>query len=155
MNSLYQTTSEADTLAFASALAKQLKRGDCVLLQGDLGVGKSVMARGIARHFGVKGPMPSPSFTMLIPYQDGTLPIYHYDLYRLRSVDEFYDAGLDEYIGGNGICLIEWPQTIDLNVSPALLVEIAKGGEETIRSFRLKGIDLSIDESLLQRWKAS
>jgi tRNA threonylcarbamoyladenosine biosynthesis protein TsaE len=98
----YLTRSEAETMRFASALAGMLDAGDTVLLEGDLGTGKSVMARGVARALGIAGAMPSPSVTILIPYE-GTKKLYHFDLYRLADPDEFYAAGLDEFVGGDGI----------------------------------------------------
>ena len=105
----YLTHSEADTLRFAGRLAELLRPGDAVLLHGDLGAGKSVFARGVARALGVTGAMPSPTFTLLIPYE-GRQKLYHFDLYRLNDPEEFYAAGLDEFIGGDGIAMIEWPE---------------------------------------------
>ena len=105
----YITRSEADTMAFAGCIAEMLADGDTVLLHGDLGAGKSVFARGVARALGVQGAMPSPTFTLMIPYQ-GRRALYHYDLYRLNDPDEFYEAGLDENIGGAGVALVEWPE---------------------------------------------
>ena len=83
---LYEPDPKRRRLRFASALAEMLGAGDTVLLDGDLGAGKSVMARGIARALGVTGAMPSPTFTLLIPYQ-GRIPVYHFDLYRLADPD--------------------------------------------------------------------
>ena len=102
----YITRSEGDTLRFAGKLSEMLAAGDSVLLHGDLGAGKSVFARGVARALGITGAMPSPTFTLLIPYQ-GREKLYHFDLYRLNDPDEFYAAGLDEFIGGDGVALIE------------------------------------------------
>ena len=98
-------------MKFAAALANMLDAGDTVLLEGDLGTGKSVMARGVARALGIAGAMPSPTFTLLIPYE-GTKKLYHFDLYRLADPDEFYAAGLDEFVGGDGIALVEWSENI-------------------------------------------
>ena len=128
----YITHSQADTLAFRAALGENLRPGDIVLLTGDLGAGKSVLARGIARAFGIEGPMPSPTFTLLIPYE-GREKFYHYDLYRLADPDEFYAAGLDEYLGGDGICVIEWPQMAELEPEPAVCIEITRGACEDER----------------------
>ena len=102
----YRTVSEADTAAFAGALASCLREGDTLLLSGDLGAGKSVFARGVARALGVEGAMPSPTFTLMIPYE-GNVKFYHYDLYRLNDPEEFYAAGLDEFIGGDGVAIVE------------------------------------------------
>ena len=133
---IYQTRSEAETLRFASALAEMLGAGDTVLLDGDLGAGKSVMARGIARALGVTGAMPSPTFTLLIPYQ-GRIPVYHFDLYRLADPDEFYAAGLDEFVGGDGIALIEWPQMAELEPRPALKLTLSRGETDDERRIEI------------------
>lgn len=121
----YRTTSENDTRSLASALAEMLASGDTVMLHGDLGAGKSVFARGMARALGVTGAMPSPTFTLLIPYE-GRQKLYHFDLYRLNDPDEFYAAGLDEFIGGDGIAVVEWPEMADIMPEPALDVYISR-----------------------------
>ena len=123
----FQTHSEQDTLAFASRLAPMLEAGDTVLLEGDLGAGKSVLARGIARGMGVEGPMPSPTFTLMIPYEapDGR---------KLYHPDEYYAAGLDEFVGGDGVAVVEWPGMAELDPEPALHIRLERGaGDETRR----------------------
>ena len=120
----YLTRSESDTLRFAGRLAPMLAPGDTVLLTGDLGAGKSVMVRGIARGLGVEGPMPSPTFTLMQPYAGrGGVKFYHFDLYRLADPEEYYAAGLDEFVGGDGIAAVEWPQMADLMPEPALEID--------------------------------
>ena len=114
-----KTRSEDDTFALGRALGAFLRPGDALLLSGDLGTGKSVLARGAARSLGVEGPMPSPSFTILFPYE-GKCPVYHFDLYRLSGPDEFEAAGLYEWFGGAGVCLVEWPETVDLDARPCV-----------------------------------
>ena len=117
----YTTRSEADTMNFARHLAPMLAPGDTVLLNGDLGAGKSVLARGIARGMGVEGPMPSPTFTLLLPYEGkGGRKLYHFDLYRLSDEDEYFAAGLDEFIGGDGVAVVEWPEMAEIDPRPAL-----------------------------------
>ena len=128
----YQTRSEADTMRFAAALGRQLDAGDVLLLEGDLGAGKSVVARGVARALGIAGAMPSPTFTLLIPYAGARMKLYHYDLYRLNDPDEFYEAGLDEFIGGDGVALIEWPEMA--GIDPAQLETSAAGNAPRRRS---------------------
>ena len=132
----FSTSSEADTLRFAGALATSLMSGDTILLHGDLGVGKSVLARGIARALGIQGPMPSPTFTLMIPYE-GKMPLRHYDLYRLNDPDEFYEAGLDEGLGAEGISLIEWPEMAELEISDALELELSRTADENGRRIEL------------------
>ena len=94
----YLTRSEDDTRALAARFAEGLKPGDVVLLHGDLGAGKSVFVRGAARALGVTGAMPSPTFTLLIPYE-GRVKLYHFDLYRLSDPEEFYAAAMDAVFG--------------------------------------------------------
>ncbi len=126
----YLTTSELDTAAFGAAMGAHLGPGDALLLAGDLGAGKSVLARGAARALGVLGPMPSPTFTLMQPHQ-GRLPVYHFDLYRLSEADEFYAAGLDEYIDAGGVCLIEWPLPEVLPMSRVFAsISRGDGGDE-------------------------
>lgn len=151
---IYLTHSEAETMRFASALAGMLDAGDTVLLEGDLGAGKSVMARGVARALGIAGAMPSPTFTLLIPYE-GAKKLYHFDLYRLSAPDEFYAAGLDEFIGGDGIALVEWPQMADLTVEPSLEMTIRRGQEDDDRLIEIKNNGVrGYDEHALAEWRA-
>ena len=97
-----------DTQALGRRLAGSLRAGDVVLLTGEMGAGKSELARGVARGLGVASAVPSPSFTILNVYDEGRVPLYHFDWYRIGDVSELTDMGLDEYIGGDGVCLIEW-----------------------------------------------
>ncbi len=152
---IYQTRSEAETLRFASALAEMLGAGDTVLLDGDLGAGKSVMARGIARALGVTGAMPSPTFTLLIPYQ-GRIPVYHFDLYRLADPDEFYAAGLDEFVGGDGVAVVEWPQMAELEPRPALKLSIRRGESDDERWIEIENRGVAgFDPQRLHEWGRS
>ena len=134
----YLTTSESDTMAFAARLAPMLAAGDTVLLVGELGAGKSVLARGIARGLGVEGPMPSPTFTLMVPYEAAGGKLYHFDLYRLADPEEYYAAGLDEFVGGDGVALVEWPQMAELAPRPALTVYIEHAGDDDARRIRIE-----------------
>lgn len=131
----YRTRSEADTAALGAAIGELLMPGDALLLQGDLGAGKSVLARGVARALGVSGAMPSPTFTLMQAHE-GRLPVYHFDLYRLADEEEFYAAGLDDYIDANGVCLIEWPMEGVLPIS-RIALSIARGDGEEQREIAL------------------
>ncbi len=104
------STSAAHTRAIGEALAAQLKAGDVLLLDGGLGAGKSELTRGIARGLGVGGYVTSPTFTILQAYDEGRLPLYHFDWYRLADAGELYEAGLDEYLHLDGVAVVEWPQ---------------------------------------------
>lgn len=151
----YITHSQQDTLDFGAALGACLKEGDSVLLTGDLGAGKSVLSRGVARALGITGAMPSPSFTILIPYE-GTKKLYHFDLYRLSDPDEFYAAGLDEFIGGDGISVIEWPQMGEIEPEPAVdvCIERGNGEEERIITISCRGMNNeSAIHAALEKWR--
>lgn len=150
---IFQTRSEADTMKFAAALASMLDAGDTVLLEGDLGTGKSVMARGVARALGIAGAMPSPTFTLLIPYE-GTKKLYHFDLYRLADPDEFYAAGLDEFVGGDGIALVEWPQMAELEPVPALKLNLRRGESDDDRLIEIENDGVAgFDAETLREWR--
>ncbi len=107
--------SEAQTLEIARSFAASLRRGDVVALSGELGAGKTQFVKGVCRHFGVRELVASPTFILLNRYS-GTdesgreLLIYHLDLYRVKSLDEVYDLGFEEFSSGDAICLIEWAE---------------------------------------------
>lgn len=104
------TEAPEETRAYGNLLAKSLQAGDVVLLVGDLGAGKSELTRGIAKGLGVTETVTSPTFTILNVYESGKIPLYHFDWYRLQDTDELYDMGMDEYLGGDGIAVVEWPE---------------------------------------------
>ena len=149
----YQTRAEADTMRFAAALGRQLDAGDVLLLEGDLGAGKSVVARGVARALGIAGAMPSPTFTLLIPYE-GEKKLYHFDLYRLADPDEFWAAGLDEFVGGDGIAVIEWPQMAQLSPERSIVLRIARGEGDDDRVIELENCGVpGFDAGALAEWR--
>lgn len=123
------TRTEKETEQLGMSLAAQLRPGDVLLLRGELGAGKSVLARGIARGLGVEGPVSSPTFTLLNCHE-GRYPLHHFDLYRLEDADEFEAAGLAEYVGGAAVSVLEWPERA-MEALPAchLDIQIAYGAE--------------------------
>lgn len=104
-----RTHSPQETRVLGRRLAETLLPGDVLLLWGNLGAGKSELTRGIAEGLGVTATVTSPSFTILNVYDDGRVPLYHFDWYRLNSADELYEMGMDEYLGGDGVAVVEWP----------------------------------------------
>ena len=96
---------------WAAAWVKTLSRGAVIALHGDLGAGKTCFVQGLAAGLGVKGPVHSPTFTLINEYR-GDVPLYHLDLYRLHSEDEAWDIGIDQYLSGDGITAIEWAERI-------------------------------------------
>ena len=103
------SNSPEETKQLGMRLAEELQPGDVILLEGPLGAGKSEFARGVAKGLGVAETVTSPSFTILNVYESGRLPLYHFDWYRLESAEELYELGMDEYLGGAGVALVEWP----------------------------------------------
>jgi len=102
------SNSEAETIKIAKDFAKKCKAGDVILLTGDSGAGKTVFARGFVS--ALSGDVvTSPTFTIVNTY-GGKIPIYHFDLYRINSPSELYEIGVEEYLYGDGICLVEWPE---------------------------------------------
>jgi len=133
--------------ALGKILAKGLKAGDAVLLMGEMGMGKSVLARSVARCFGVQGAMPSPSFTILQSYE-ADVPVKHFDLYRLEDPAEFYEAGLDEEMDARSVCLVEWPEMADFRPEPRLEVRICRGDADNERIAEISAFGM--DEGRMQ-----
>lgn len=134
---------EAQTLEFGKKLGRLLKQPTLVLLQGDLGAGKTVFARGIARGLGVDSDIPitSPTFTLMNHYQ-ARLDLYHFDLYRLSDPDELFELGFDDYAHGSGVALVEWPEKLDNPETPGLWVSLKRLDDER------RGIELFLKGEL-------
>ena len=105
---IYRSKSEKDTFNIAKEYASTLKKGDIVLLSGDLGAGKTAFVKGVASYFNIEGVV-SPTYAYLNVYDN---LIYHYDFYRLSSFEDALMLGLTDYIGGDNICLLEWAENI-------------------------------------------
>ena len=133
---LRRTHSAKETRELGACLAETLKAGDVILLEGPLGAGKSELSRGIAQGLGIRETVTSPSFTILNVYTSGRLPLYHFDWYRLESAEELYELGMEEYLGGDGVSLVEWPgRCPEALPGDFRMIEIIPEGEET-RLFR-------------------
>lgn len=107
---------EQDTINFASKFASTLTGNDIIVLSGDLGAGKTKFVQGILKHFNLENEISSPTFTIVNEYNSPDTNIYHFDVYRLEDVDEFYAIGGEEYFS-KGICIIEWGEIIE-NILP-------------------------------------
>ncbi len=101
-----------DTYAIGKTLAEQAVPGSVYCLNGDLGTGKTVFTQGFAAGLGIAGPVNSPTFTILQVYEDGRLPLYHFDVYRIEDPEEMYEVGCEEYFTAGGVCLVEWAELI-------------------------------------------
>lgn len=107
------THSVNDTIEVGKEFASGLRRSDVVALYGNLGSGKTQFAKGVCLGLGVHHHVVSPSFTILNEYVDGKYPVYHFDFYRLRSLSELAEFGFEEYLFGDGICLLEWANVVE------------------------------------------
>ncbi len=121
----YIVNSPRQTEDIGKAFAEKLQKGDIVRLYGDVGVGKTVFVRGVAMYFGNADEVCSPTFSIMNIYS-GTCDIFHFDLYRIEDEDEIYEAGLFDYIGGDGISMIEWPDAASYSGKRIFDVTISK-----------------------------
>ena len=112
MTGIYETNSPEETLALGEEFGRKAEKGLIIALTGDLGVGKTLFSKGFAKGLGIDEHITSPTFTIVNEYM-GRLPFYHFDVYRIADPDEMYDIGFDEYIFGEGVCLIEWANIIE------------------------------------------
>ena len=107
----YITNNENETIEFAYNFARNLKKGDIIILSGELGSGKTKFVQGVLKYFNLEDEISSPTFTIVNEYIAENMNIYHFDLYRLEDIDEFYAIGGEEYFS-KGICIIEWGEII-------------------------------------------
>ena len=110
---IIESFSAQDTFEAGRRLAESASAGEIYALHGDLGVGKTVFTKGFAEGLGITEPVCSPTFTILQIYEEGRLPLYHFDVYRIEEPEEMEEVGLDEYLFGEGVCLIEWADRIE------------------------------------------
>ena len=109
---IWETTAPQETYRLGERLGRQAKPGQIYCLDGDLGVGKTVFAKGFAAGLGITEPVSSPTFTILQQYDQGLMPLYHFDVYRIGDVEEMDEIGYEDCFYGEGVCLIEWPSLI-------------------------------------------
>ncbi len=115
---IVETYSPEETFEAGKKLGEQAQAGDVFALLGDLGVGKTVFTQGFARGLVIEEPVNSPTFTILQIYEEGRLPLYHFDVYRIGDPEEMDEIGFEEYTEGNGVCLIEWANLIEEILPP-------------------------------------
>lgn len=109
---VFETYGEGETFALGKKIGENAGRGEVYTLLGDLGVGKTVLTKGVAVGLGIKEMVNSPTFTVLHVYEGGRLPFYHFDVYRIADVDEMDEIGYEDYFYGDGICFIEWANLV-------------------------------------------
>lgn len=105
--------SAKDTYELGKKMGQAAKKGEVFTLLGDLGVGKTVFTQGFAAGLGILEPICSPTFTIVQVYEDGKVPFYHFDVYRISDIDEMDEIGYEDYFYGDGVCLIEWANLIE------------------------------------------
>lgn len=126
-----ETHSPEETFAFGKVLGEQAVPGQVICLDGDLGVGKTVFTQGFAEGLGIRGPVNSPTFTIVQVYEEGRLPLYHFDVYRIGDVEEMDEIGYEDYFYGEGVALIEWSTLIEEIIpETAIHVTIEKDVEQ-------------------------
>ena len=132
----YCSESVCDTYVLAGKIADKCIGGEVILLNGDLGAGKTTFTKGLAEALGITTVIKSPTFTLMKKYTQGRLPLYHFDLYRVESEEEVYELGFDDYLENNdGLCVIEWNKFSGLNKN-VININIAYNGE-TGRTFEI------------------
>lgn len=140
---VFESTSSQMTFEFAKKIGENLKSGDVLCLDGDLGVGKTVFTKGVAAGLGIKDDVSSPTFTLIQEYYGGRLPLYHFDVYRIDGPWDMDDLGYDEYFYGEGVCLVEWGSMIkELFPENTIYVHIEKDLE---KGFDYRKITVSKD----------
>ena len=143
----YITNSPAQTEAVGAALGKNIKSGTVIAYRGDLGAGKTAFTRGLARGLGYAEPVTSPTYTIVNEYLGGRLPLFHFDMYRLKSSDDLWDIGWEDYLERGGVCAVEWSENVEDAMENAIYVTIEKIGDEA-RRITIEGGDLLADVSL-------
>ena len=145
MSMIYESFSESDTGNIATKLGKDARSDQVYSLVGDLGVGKTVFTQGFARGLGVTEVVNSPTFTIVQEYTTGSLPLYHFDAYRIGDPLEMYDVGYEDYIYNGGVCLIEWGNLIeDILPEDVIKVTITK---DLDKGFDYRRIEVESGES--------
>ena len=133
-----------ETLSIGKELATELPEGSLILLTGDLGAGKTALTRGFVSHWGLEDFVTSPTFTLMNEYKNDEIFIVHFDLYRLNSLEEVLEIGLEDYAEEADYCLIEWPDiALPVLDMPSIRVEIALGDDENRRIIEIQGLEIA------------
>lgn len=135
------SNSVEETERIASKFAADLPGGSIVAFTGDLGAGKTAFVRGMARGLGIQERVTSPTFTIVNEYNDGSRPLFHFDLYRLNGADELFDIGWEDYLSRNGICAVEWSERAAELMEDCVRVDIRRGEHDGQRVIEIKGAD--------------
>ena len=132
------TNSPAETEKIGAALGQVIPAGSIIAYRGDLGAGKTAFTRGLARGLGTAEMVTSPTYTIVNEYLGGRCTLFHFDMYRLRSSDDLFDIGWDDYLDRCGVCAVEWSENVDDAMEDAIYVTIEKL-EENARRITIEG----------------
>ena len=141
-----ETRSPEETFALGEKLGREAKPGQIYTLNGDLGTGKTVFTQGFASGLGITEPVNSPTFTILQVYEEGRMPFYHFDVYRIGDVEEMDEIGYEDCFYGEGVCLIEWAELIEeILPEKVIVVTIEKDLEQGFdyRKITLEGLPVT------------
>ena len=141
---IIETNSEKETFELGKKIGENAKAGQIYTLTGDLGVGKTVFTQGLAAGLGITEPVNSPTFTIVQMYEDGRLPFYHFDVYRIGDIEEMDEIGYEDYFYGSGVTMIEWANLIE-EILPEHYTEI-KIEKDLEKGFDYRKITISDPE---------
>ena len=139
---IYTTRSAAETEQLGARLAALLRPGDVIAFRGGLGAGKTAFTRGLARGLGIEESVTSPTYTLVNEYPQGRLPLFHFDMYRLRDAEELFDLGWEDYLDRGGVCAVEWSERVaDALPAGTVTVDIARGETDLSRVITVTGVE--------------
>ena len=144
---IYETNSPEETERVGEALGRIVRPETVIAYRGDLGAGKTAFTRGLARGLGYTDMVTSPTYTIVNEYLGGRLPLFHFDMYRLRSAEDLWDIGWEDYLDRGGVCCVEWSENVAEALENPLTISIEKLGDTT-RRITLEGGSTLADLSL-------
>ena len=147
MKMIYETNSPEETERVGEALGRIVRPGTVIAYRGGLGAGKTAFTRGLARGLGYTDIVTSPTYTIVNEYLGGRLPLFHFDMYRLRSAEDLWDIGWEDYLDRRGVCCVEWSENVSEALEDPITVTIDKLGENS-RRITLEGGSALADLSL-------
>ncbi len=134
----FVTHSPEETEAVGEALGKTLSPGTVIAYRGGLGAGKTAFTRGLARGLNCRETVTSPTYTIVNEYLGGRIPLFHFDMYRLRSSDDLWDIGWEDYLDRGGVCAVEWSENVADAMEGAVTVTITRVDDNT-REIQIEG----------------
>ena len=153
---VYESNSWEDTFNLGKRLGEAARAGQVYCLDGDLGVGKTVFTQGFAQGLGIEEPVGSPTFTIVQQYDEGRMPLWHFDVYRIGDISEMDVIGWEDCFYGEGVCLVEWSSRIeDLLPEDAVRITIEKDLERGFdyRRIEVVGLELPGSDSETEGWQ--